>query len=168
MLPQLSQDLLDQLAAAWSRLDQARPATLEEVPQLTNALVEWMNWAIRVDDELTAILSASCPALPSTAGDGATALRGLRHVQGLLDDDGRHITELISISAGFPPVFHEAIWLPFEELPSPRMGAPIVVEESAYRRCLEGSAARTSAAAITRFLLDVALDRDGDRVEVAD
>jgi hypothetical protein len=49
------------------------------------------------------------------------------------------------------------------ELPERVGDAPTLDQESAYRRHLEGTAARLSAAQMTRFLLDTALDSRDDQ-----
>jgi hypothetical protein len=155
----LSQDLLDELAGAWSRLDRARPVAVEDTPQLLQALADWIRLAVRVEDELQTTLGL--PYLASRAAvPGGAALPGLRHVHGLMANDGRAVVELVTVSAGSPPTYHDATWRPFDQLPEPLGGPPALSEESAYRLHLEGTAARVLAADMTRFLLDTALDHD--------
>jgi hypothetical protein len=154
-----SQNLLDELAGAWSRLDRARPVAVEDTPQLLRALADWIRWAIRVEDELEAALGLSYLARRA-AVPGGGPLPGLRHVHGLMADDGRAVAELVTISAGSPPTYHDATWRPFDQLPEPLGSPPALNEESAYRLHLEGTAARVPAADMTRFLLDTALDHD--------
>jgi hypothetical protein len=162
-----SQDLLDELAGAWSRLDRARPAAVEDSPLLLQALADWIRWAVLVEDELQANRGLSYLARRA-AVPGGGALPGLRHVHGLMADDGRAVAELVIIGHGSPPTYHDAKWRPFDQLPEALGGPPALSEEAAYRLHLEGMAARVVAADMTRFLLDTALDRDDHLAEATE
>jgi hypothetical protein len=163
----LSQGLLDELASAWLRLDQARPTTVGDVPRLLQALTDWMRWAIRIEDELLYGMEVSY-LTHRAATAGSAALPGLRHAHELVEQGGSSLEELVTISAGSPPHYLDAIWRGFDELPRPVENAPAPSGESAYRLHLEGVAARVPAAHMTRFLLHTALDCQGaDPAEAA-
>jgi hypothetical protein len=157
----LPQDLLDELASAWLRLDGAKPTAFEDVPHLLEALTEWMRWAIRVEDEVLGILAVSYLTHRAVA-EGGAALPGLRHAHELVRGGGHSVDELVTVSAASPPTYLDVMWRQFDELPRPAEDAPAPAGESAYRLHLEGLAARVPAADVTRFLLHTVLDWQDD------
>jgi hypothetical protein len=157
----LSQDLLDGLARAWSRLDQARPARSDDVVDLLLALAEWLDRTIVFEDELRATIGGVYLARWSDSAAGA-ALPGLRLVHELMQGGGHTVAHFVTVSAGTPPAYHDATWRPWDDLPAISLAAGSRAGEAAYRQHLAGVAARVVAADVTRFLLDTALDRRDD------
>src|SRR5205085_1837296 len=125
--------LLDNLAAAWSHLDRARPRRQSEVPLLLLALEEWVRWALRVEDELDGLFGAAYPALRAERAGGPT-LPGLRLIADLTERGGHPIAPLVVVTAGLPAIFYEVIWKAYADLPQ-RPEEPLGLErEQAYRR----------------------------------
>lgn len=157
----LSQELLDGLARAWSRLDRARPVRQEDAHHVTDALAEWLERTVRFEDELRATMGGSY-LVHSADSTVAGALPGLRLVHALMEGGGHRVSDFVTVSSGSPPTYHDALWLPWAHLPQIREAAGSPAGEAAYRQHLAGLAARLSAAEVTRFLLDAALDRRDD------
>jgi hypothetical protein len=149
----LSQALLDNLAIAWSRLDDARPREPADVPTLLIALDEWVRWAVRIDVELLAALGDEY-ATSRAARPGGRPLPGLHLAAALSERTGHAIDTLVTVSAGSPAVFYDAVWRRYEELPAAEPGTERV---EAYRLHLAGQAARRPASAVTTFLLRAAV-----------
>jgi len=149
----VSQALLDNLATAWSRLDQARPLDPADVSALMAALDEWVRWAVRIDRELLAVLGSEFAAgrrsLP-----GGQPLPGLHLAADLVARTGHPIDALVTVSAGAPALFYDVVWKRYEELPSSELRAEGV---EAYRLHLAGQAARRPASEVTTFLLGAAV-----------
>lgn len=153
MRSRLSQALLDNLATAWSRLDHARPLDPAEVPTLLAALDEWVRWAVRVDVELLAAGGAEYAASRATR-PGGRPLPGVHLAADLTAGTEHAIDALVTVSAGSPAVFYDAIWRRYEELPAPWLETE---RAEAYRLHLAGQAARRPASKVTTFLLGAAV-----------
>src|SRR5262249_11509430 len=154
----LSQELLDGLAHSWSRLDRARPVRSEDAHRVVEALAEWLELSIRFDDELRATMGGAYLAPLSHAADALPALRLVHELMA----GGHPVNDFVTISAGSPPTYHDALGRDWPELPTISLAGGSPAGEAAYRQHLAGVAARLTAAGVTQFLLDTALDRRDD------
>jgi hypothetical protein len=150
--------MLDNLVVAWSQLDRARPPQESGVPKLLHALDEWLRWAVRIDDELLAVVGRHYAAARCEREGGRTILAH-RHAFTLTDRHGHPMEALVTVSAGSPTIFYDVRWRPYEELPAPGADAPTA---EAYRRHLASQPARTRASELTTFLLGAAVE-DSDQ-----
>jgi len=155
----LSQALLDNLATAWSRLDHARPLDPAGVPTLLGALDEWVRWAVRIDVELFATLGDEY-ATSRTTRPGGLPLPGLHLAAELTERTGHAIDALVTVTAGSPAVFYDAVWRRYEELPAPELETE---RAQAYRLHMAGQAARRPASEVTTFLLGAAVAGAAER-----
>ena len=157
----VSQALLDNLAVAWSTLDRARPREETGVPALMEALDTWMRWAMRIDEELVDALGPDYTTARRERA-GGRPIPGLRHAHELTERGGHPLGQLVTVSAGSPPLFYDAIWKRYEELPSPQDDPGAA---QAYREHLASRPARRPAAEVTTFLLTWAVDGPGKRID---
>jgi hypothetical protein len=155
----LSQALLDNLATAWSRLDDARPLDPADVPTLLFALDEWVRWAVRIDLELLAALGDEY-ATSRVTRPGGLPLPALHLAADLTERTGHPIGALVTVSAGSPAVFYDAVWRRYEELPASELETE---RADAYRLHLAGQAARRPASEVTTFLLGAAVAGAAER-----
>jgi hypothetical protein len=135
------------------------PATTEQ--DAFEALADWLKWAMVLDDQLGKIDGDDYRG--GRAADlVGVALPGLRHAWNLFKHQGQDLHYLVELTPGFsfpmgfPLIFREITWLPFDQLPVVPEGRRRENQERAYQDYLQGKPVRVLAPSITRFLADAA------------
>jgi len=116
---------------------------------------------MRIDEELVDALGPGYTAARCEHA-GGLPIPGLRHAHELTERDGHPLGHLVTVNAGSPPLFFDAIWKRYEELPAPRNDPGAA---RAYREHLASRPARRPAAEVTTFLLTWAVDGPATRID---
>jgi hypothetical protein len=122
------------------------------------ALADWMNWAMPIDEQLNDTYKADYQSLRAADSSGR-ALPGVRHAWNLHKHQGHRIRSLVVISEGmafpvrFDLPFFEIRWRQFDDLPLPPDEHRSPNQEAVYRDQLQGQPVRMLAPGMTTFLL---------------
>jgi hypothetical protein len=147
----VSQQVLDELASAWSRLDRARPREPAGVAPAMHVVYHWVTCALAVDGLLFTILSGVYAATRAEESCGP-ALLALRWVWEVVEGEAS-MDALLSPASGPEHSFWELYWRPLADL---RLDLLPAEGRDHYGRHLAGRPVRTPASAITSFLLTTA------------